>query len=178
MAICDWPEEERPREKLLQRGAKNLSDAELLAIFLRTGVKGLSALDLARKLLLVFEGVRGILEANEIEFCQQHGLGLSKYAQLQAVLELSQRHMLESLKRDGSLTSSNLTREYVQAKMRAYSREVFLCLYLDNQHRLIAEEELFFGTLMVQRFIPVKSLKALFCIMPAQLFLSTITPPE
>lgn len=147
MAINDWPEQERPRERLLSRGAQSLSDAELLAIFLRTGVKGLSALDIARKLLAVFGSVRGILEADVHEFCQQHGLGISKYVQLQAVLELAQRHLLESLKREEPLTSSELTRDYVRARMRSYTREVFLCLFLDNQHRVIALEELFQGTI-------------------------------
>lgn len=147
MAIKDWPEQERPREKLLRSGAQSLSDADLLAIFLRTGVKGLSALDLARNLLLAFKGVRGILEADLKTFCQHHGLGPSKYSQLQAVLELSQRHMLEKLQRDTSLSSSKLTKLYVKTKMRSYSREVFLCLFLDSQHRIIADEELFQGTI-------------------------------
>lgn len=147
MAISDWPEQERPREKLLQSGARSLSDAELLAIFLRTGVKGMSALDLARNLLTAFKGVRGIMEAQADEFCQHHGLGISKYTQLQAVLELAQRHMLENLQREGSLSSSELTKDYVKSRMRSYPREVFLCLFLDNQHRVIAQEELFQGTI-------------------------------
>jgi len=147
MSIREWPESERPREKLLSKGVKTLSDAELLAIFLRSGVKGSSALDLARKLLLRFGGLRGILEAEQSVFCQQHGLGLSKYAQLQAVLELAQRHLMETLRREDALTSAAHSRLYVKSKMRSYKREVFLCLFLDNQHRVIAEEELFQGTI-------------------------------
>lgn len=147
MAITDWPVHERPREKLLLQGAQSLSDAELLAIFLRTGSPGNSALDQARNLLSVFGGVRGILEASQEHFCGQPGMGASKYAQLQAALELTQRHMLETLQRSDCLTSSALTRNYIKSRMRAYQREVFLCLFLDNQHRVIAQEELFHGTI-------------------------------
>jgi len=129
----------------LSHGRK--SDAELLAIFLRTGTKGFSALDRARLLLKRFGGIRGILETEADEFCQQHGLGLSKYVQLQAVQELMQRHLLESLQREGTLTSVALSRRYIKSKMRAYSREVFLCLFLDSQHRVIAQEELFQGSI-------------------------------
>jgi DNA repair protein RadC len=143
MAIADWPEQERPREKLLKFGAQSLSDAELLAIFLRTGTAGRSAIDLARGLLGTFGGVRGIIEAALEDFCAEPGMGSSKYAQLQAAVELSQRHMLETLRRSDCLTSSALTRNYIRSRMRAYTREVFLCLFLDNQHRVIAQEELF-----------------------------------
>jgi len=147
MAISDWPVQERPREKLLQQGAESLSDAELLAIFLRTGTSGNSALDLARGLLTTFGSVRGILEAQREDFCAQPGMGDSKFAQLQAALELTRRHMLETLQRSDCLTSSALTRNYIRSRMRAYTREVFLCLFLDNQHRVIAQEELFHGTI-------------------------------
>lgn len=147
MAISDWPPAERPREKLLSSGAQSLSDAELLAIFLRTGTASASALDQARQLLSEFGSVRGILEASQADFCAQPGMGSSKYAQLQAALELTQRHMLQTLQRSDCLTSSALTRTYIRARMRAYTREVFLCLFLDNQHRVIAQEELFYGTI-------------------------------
>ena len=147
MAINDWPSHERPREKLLQRGPESLSDAELLAIFLRSGIVGRSALDLARLLLTTFGGVRGGLEAPQQEFCRQPGMGQSKYVQLQAALELARRHMLETLQRSDCLTSSALTRNYIRSRMRGYQREVFLCLFLDNQHRVIALEELFQGTI-------------------------------
>lgn len=147
MAIRDWPVAERPREKLLLQGAQSLSDAELLAIFLRTGTAGNSALDLARALLGSFGSVRGILEADKDSFCTHPGMGESRYAQLHAALELARRHMLETLQRSDCLTSSALTRSYIRARMRSYTREVFLCLFLDNQHRVIAQEELFFGTI-------------------------------
>ena len=147
MTIRDWPTQERPREKLLAQGAAHLSDAELLALFLRTGIPGASVLDLARGLLKSFGSVRGVLDAPVDEFCSQPGMGQSKYAQLQAALELSRRHMLEALQRGDCLTSSALTRHYLLTRMRAYPREVFLCLFLDNQHRVIACEELFQGTI-------------------------------
>ncbi len=147
MAITDWPEEDRPREKLLHRGATALTDTELLAIFLRTGVKGESAVDIARGLLKKFGSLRATLEASASEFCKQRGLGLSKFVQLQAVLELGQRHLFDGLQRGEALTSPDLTRKYLQYKLRRYEREVFACLYLDNQHRVIAFEELFWGTL-------------------------------
>ncbi len=147
MAIPDWPLQERPREKLLQQGAAGLSDAELLAIFLRTGTVGQSALDLARSLLSTFGGVRGVLDATRDAFCNHPGMGDSRYTLLQAALELARRHMLEGLQRSDCLTSSALTRNYIRSRMRAYEREVFLCLFLDNQHRVIAQEELFHGTI-------------------------------
>jgi DNA repair protein RadC len=147
MPINSWPVHERPREKLLLHGAESLSDAELLAIFLRSGTLGHSALDLARQLLITFGGVRGVLEAGKDTFCAEPGMGESKYAQLQAALELTRRHMLETLQRSDCLTSSALTRNYIRSRMRAYEREVFLCLFLDNQHRIIAQEELFHGTI-------------------------------
>jgi DNA repair protein RadC len=146
-SIKHWPDHQRPREKLLAQGAGLLSDAELLAIFLRTGIAGRSALDLARALLGAFGGVRGVLEAPQAEFCAQPGMGASKYAQLQATLELSRRHMLQGLQRVDCLTSTALTRRYLHSRMRDYPREVFMCLFLDCQNRVIACEELFQGTI-------------------------------
>ncbi len=147
MSIKDWPADERPREKLLQRGAKALTDAELLAIFLRIGVQGKSAVDLARDLLLEFGSLKGLLDADEYRFCESHGLGPAKYAQLQAVLEMARRHFAEILERGSALTSPEITRAYLSAQLRGYSYEVFACLFLDNQHRVIALEELFRGTI-------------------------------
>lgn len=147
MPITDWPLKERPREKLLAQGAQSLSDAELLAIFLRTGIKGKTAVDLARDLITDFGGLRKLLTASETDFCQHMGLGPAKYAQLQAVLELSQRHLFESLARSESLTDAQTSKSYFQAKMRDYPHEVFSCLYLDNRNRIIQYEELFQGTL-------------------------------
>lgn len=147
MAISDWPASERPREKLLHRGAAALSDAELLAIFLRTGIPGKSAVDLARELLDGFGSLRALLEADLSTFCRGKGLGAAKYTQLQACLELSRRHLFDSLKRGDALTSPDLTRRYLSAQLRHRQQEVFACLYLDNRHRVLSYEELFYGTI-------------------------------
>ncbi len=147
MSIRLWPAAERPREKLLQRGPQALSDAELLAIFLRTGVRGQSAVDLARSLLQQFGGLRAILCANAGEFCAGRGLGHAKYAQLQACLEMARRHLGEQLQRESALTSPDATRRYLRARLRDLPHEVFACLFLDTRHRVIQYEELFRGTL-------------------------------
>ena len=147
MAISDWPTAERPREKLIQRGASALSDAELLAIFLRTGTARRSALDLARDLLNDFASLRGILNASAEEFCRRKGLGVAKYAQLQAALEIAQRHLGETLEREDYLTSPAQTQRYLHARLRDYEHEVFGCLMLDNRNRVIAWRELFRGTI-------------------------------
>jgi DNA repair protein RadC len=147
MRITDWPENERPREKLLAQGPAALSDAELLAIFLRTGTRGKTAVDLAREQLLHFGGLRNLLQADQERFCTSHGLGPASFAQLQAVLEMARRHMLENLQRDSALNSPSEVKHYLKARLRDYRKEVFLCLFLDTQHRVICAEELFTGTL-------------------------------
>ena len=147
MAITDWPLDERPREKLLSRGAAALSDAELLAIFLRTGIAGITAVDLARDLLNRFGGLRQLLDANQRDFCTAKGLGSAKFAQLQAVLEMARRHLQQQLQRGDALTSPALTRQYLQVQLRDQPHEVFAALYLDSQHRVLAFEPLFRGTL-------------------------------
>ena len=147
MSIKDWPADERPREKLLQRGAAALTDAELLAIFLRTGTTGQSAVDMARGLLSEYGSLQALLAADRERFCQSHGLGDAKYAQLQAVMEMARRHFSEMLQRGDALTSPEITRAYLSAQLRGYSFEVFACLFLDNQHRVIQWEELFRGTI-------------------------------
>ncbi len=147
MAITDWPAAERPRERLLQQGPEALSDAELLAIFLRTGVAGKSAVDVARELLARFGGLRELLNASREALCQAPGLGAAKYAQLQAALEIGRRHLNEKLVRGAALNSSLDTKHYLQAQLRDRQSEVFCCLFLDNRHRVLAFEELFRGTL-------------------------------
>ncbi len=147
MSIANWPVAERPREKLLSLGPAALSDAELLAIFLRTGCVGKSAVDLARELLQEFGGLRPLLEASQTEFCRGLGLGNAKYAQLQAVLEMARRHLSASLQTGNALTSPGLVRQYLSARLRHQQREVFAVLLLDNQHRLITYTELFQGTI-------------------------------
>jgi len=146
--LKDWPKLERPREKLIYSGPSSLSDAELLAIFLRTGVKGCHVVDLARQLLTSFGSLGAIFSASQDEFCAKHGLGTAKYVQLQACLEMSKRYLAEQLKQQGSaLTSSQATRDYLLSELRLESREIFAVLFLDNQHQVLIFERLFFGTL-------------------------------
>lgn len=147
MPITDWPLNERPREKLLSFGAQALSDAELLAIFLRTGRSGKTAVDLARDILKHFGGLRKLLGADHDEFCAFSGLGVAKFTQLQAVLELSRRHLAEQLQQGDALTDPAMTRQYLTARLREYQYEVFACLFLDNRHRILGFEELFRGTI-------------------------------
>lgn len=147
MAISNWPADDRPREKLLHKGAAALSDAELLAIFLRTGCAGKSAVDLARELLQRFGSLRSLLEASMAQFCQAKGLGQAKFAQLQAVLEMARRHLSEELAESPVLDSSHKVKLYLTAKLRHRPREVFAALFLNTQHQLIAFEELSTGTI-------------------------------
>lgn len=147
MAITDWPATERPREKLLKYGAHALSEAELLAIFLRTGVKGQTAVDIARDLLTEFEGLRNILAADQKAFCRRRGLGLVKFVQLQAVMEMSRRCLHEVLKKSDVVVNSENTKLYLTSRLRHYQREVFACLFLDTRHRIIEYEEIFWGTI-------------------------------
>ena len=147
MSINDWPEAEKPREKLLNNGAAALSDAELLAIFLRTGIPGKTAVDLARDLLNQFGDLRQLLTAQQAEFCSYAGLGKAKFALLQAILEMSKRHQWQLLERDICLTDPVQTENYLKTRLRDYPYEVFGCLFLDNRHRVICFEEIFRGTI-------------------------------
>jgi len=147
MAISHWPKDERPREKLLARGPGALSDAELLAIFLRTGVKGSSAVDLARQLLMRFGGLRNLLQAHREDFCTARGLGAAKFAQLQAVLEMARRHLAEELHQSDVLNAPAAVKRYLQGHLQHLPHEVFYCLFLDSQHRVLEGEALFRGTI-------------------------------
>lgn len=147
MGINNWPERERPREKLIQRGASSLSDAELLAIFLRTGVIGKSAVDLARELLARFGSLTGLFAANMGEFCTVHGMGQAKYVQLQAVMEMSKRALQEVMHIGDALGSPGAVRDYLRLHLRGREQEVFLVVFLSAQNRVIASEEMFYGTL-------------------------------
>ncbi|MCW8329572.1 DNA repair protein RadC [Photobacterium sp. SDRW27] len=147
MSLKLLPEESRPREKLLSRGAKALSDAELLAIFLRTGISGMNAIELATYLLEEFGSLRALLAADQAAFCLHKGLGPAKFALLQAVLEMSLRHMEETLKKGDALTSPQHTRRYLSQLLRDRQREAFFILFLDNQHRVLTGEVLFEGTI-------------------------------
>ena len=147
MAITDWPAAERPREKLLARGPESLSDAELLAIFFRTGTRGKTAVDLARELLSRFGGLRNLLAADRDALCQATGLGEAKYVQLIAALEMGRRHLSTRLARGETLESPQDTRDFLRASLRDRPYEVFCCMFLDNRHRVLAFEELVRGTL-------------------------------
>ena len=146
-SIRDWPINERPREKLIQRGPGALSDAELLAIFLRTGIAGKTAVDLARDLLSHFGNLRTLLTASQTDITSAPGLGPAKYAHLQAVLEIGQRFLGESIAAGEPLTDPEKARHYLAAKLRDWPYEVFCCLYLDTRHRVLAFDELFRGTI-------------------------------
>ena len=159
MSISNWPEGERPREKLIQRGAAALSDAELLAIFLRTGVTGKSAVDLARDLLNRFKSLTQMFAANETEFCAIHGMGQAKYVQMQAVLEMSRRALQEQMHSGDALNSPRAVRDYLQLLLRGREQEVFMVIFLDAQHRVVASEELFHGTLTQTSVYPREVVK-------------------
>lgn len=147
MRIRDWPANERPREKLLTRGAASLSDAELLALFIGHGQRGLTAVDLARQTLRSQGGLRRLLELPAQTVTALPGWGPARSARLLAALELARRQLAETLQRPHQLTSPDATRQFLRAQLRRYDHEVFAVLFLDNQHRVIAYEELFRGTL-------------------------------
>lgn len=147
MAITDWPEAERPREKLISRGAGALSDAEILALFIRTGIQGHTAVDLARDLLSHFGSLRGLLEADHKRFCDRPGMGPAKFGEIQAALELGRRYLDERLRSGDAMSNPDDTRRYLSARLKGYRHEVFAALFLDTQHRVLAYEELFQGTL-------------------------------
>lgn len=147
MAIRDWPEDARPREKLLKLGAAALSDAELVAVFLRTGVPGKSAVDLGRELIERFGGLGGLCRANREAACAAPGVGEAKYALLAAVIEMARRTLAEEMKVGDALTSPDAVRQYLRLNLRGKEYEVFCCVFLDAQNRVLAVEELFRGTL-------------------------------
>ena len=159
MAITDWPAAERPREKLIELGAEALSDAELLAIFLRVGVTGKSAVDLARDLLTQFASLNGIFAATEHELIQVHGIGTSKYVQLQAIFEMSRRALNEQLQQRDVFKSPQQVRDYLVLKLGSLTKEVFLVLFLDTQNHLVATEEMFAGTLTQTSVYPREVVK-------------------
>jgi DNA replication and repair protein RadC len=160
MGIRDWPAGERPREKLLQRGARVLSEAELLAVLLRTGVRGLSAVDLARGLLARHGGLRGLLRAEDAVLAQEKGLGPAKRAQLQAALELARRQLALTLERGDALSDPQAVRDYLHAELRDGLRERFLALFLDSQNRVLQVQTLAEGTLDAATVYPREVLRA------------------
>ncbi|OOO01934.1 MAG: hypothetical protein USCGTAYLOR_01858 [Chromatiales bacterium USCg_Taylor] len=159
MPINDWPPAERPREKLLAKGPRSLSDAEIIAIFLRTGVRGKTAVDLAREMIAGFGGLRALVDATHAEFCRTRGGGTAKYVQIQAALELGRRYLEEKLNRGDALCNPEDTRRYLNASMRNLPHEVFACLFLDTRHRIICFEELFRETLDAASVYPREVVK-------------------
>lgn len=159
MTLHQLPKDSMPREKLLSRGSHALSDAELLAIFLRTGIKGKNVIQLADDLLAEFGSLRALFSATNDEFCRHKGLGVAKYAQLQAVLEMSQRYLSETLKRGDSLNSPEHTKHYLMSILRDRQREAFYILFLDNQNRVIADEVMFEGTIDAASVYPREVVK-------------------
>ena len=147
MALRDLPEDERPREKLLAKGAAALADAELIAIFLRTGTPGKSAIELGRELLKRYGSLGKIAASSLSEFVETDGLGVAKYAQFQAAFELSRRALAEQMRDSDNLNSPEAVRRYLRLWLEHQPVEVFTGLFLDAQNRLIAAEPLFSGTL-------------------------------
>jgi DNA repair protein RadC len=154
MGIADWPEDQKPREKLLARGADSLTDPELLAIILRTGVRGKSAVDLGRELLDAFKGFSGLLNASHLDIQKFSGLGPAKSAQVTAVLAIVRRALGEEVKTRDNLSSPEAVRQYLRLHLAGREREVFVALYLDAQNRLLAMEDLFSGTLTQTSVFP------------------------
>lgn len=146
MAITDWPIAERPREKLLHQGVASLSDAELLAIFLRTGVKGCTAVDLARQLLAQFGSLRRLLAADKQQFCAAHGLGEAKFVQLQAVVEMARRHLAETLPEPMQVDTTAVAKQIALSRLRDKPYETFAVMLLGSCHQLLQFKELFYGT--------------------------------
>lgn len=147
LPIKDWPQADRPREKLLHKGPEHLGDAELLAIFLRTGIPGKSALDMAHDILLQTGGLRSLLNLPSSELCKIKGIGTAKYVQFQAALELGRRYLMEKISKGDAITSPQTSRDYLMMQLRDKEYEAFFALFLDSKHCVIAAAELFRGTI-------------------------------
>lgn len=159
MTIQHWPADERPREKLVNQGPNALSDAELLAIFLRTGLPGKNAVTLAREILQEHDGLRNLLNLSAKEFTKTKGLGMAKYCQISAAVEISRRHLQETLRRDQVFEQPDQVFNYLQLYLRDKPQEVFVALFLDNRHRLILSETLFTGTINASSVYPREVVK-------------------
>jgi len=159
MPITEWPKDERPRERLIKQGAAALSDAELLAIFLRVGVTGKSAVDLARELIERFGSLAGLFSASEPELCAVKGMGEAKYVQLQAVIEMARRALDEKMKLTDALNSPHAVRDYLRLTLARLPHEVFVAVFLTAQNRVIVVEELFRGTLTQTSVYPREIVK-------------------
>jgi DNA repair protein RadC len=154
MSIAEWPPDDRPREKLMAKGAAALSDAELLAIFLRTGIRGATAVDLSRTLLDQFRDFAGIFSADRDKFCAIQGLGPAKYVQLQAVMEMARRALVAQARVGDNLSSPAAVRDFLRLQLQGRQVEVFVGIFLDAQNRVLEVEELFAGTLTQTSVFP------------------------
>ena len=172
MPITDWPAAERPREKLLRHGRESLTDAELLALFLRIGVPGKTAVDLSRELLARFGGLNGLFAAPRADFIAVHGMGDAKYAQLQAILEMARRALGEGLQQGISLSSPGAVKDYLVLSLSTLPHEVFQVLFLNTQNHLIASEELFRGTLSQTSVYPREVVKRALALNAAAVILA------
>ena len=159
MRISEWPEYERPRERLLKHGAAALSESELLAIFLRTGSAGKNAVELGRDLVARFGSLHRLFAATLEEFATIEGFGPAKYAQLKAVTEIARRALAEEISERDNLSSPRAVRDFLQLTLGGRGHEVFVALFLDAQNRLLASEELFRGTLTQTSVYPREVVK-------------------
>jgi len=160
LGIADWPAQERPRERVLALGAGRLTDAELIAVCLRSGIRGKSAVDLARELIARYRGLGGLLGADVAELRRLKGIGAAKAAQLAAVLELARRALREELRAGSALITPGAVRDYLRLALGGRAHEVFVCLFMDAQHRVISAEELFRGTLTQTSVYPREVVKS------------------
>lgn len=157
--IKAWPTGERPREKLAEMGVAALSDAELLAILLGTGVRGKDVVTYARDLMAAYEGIGGLLTAPAEDLLQEQGMGPARVMQLQVVMEISRRYLAWQLRRDDGFTQPSMVRDYLTSQLRHQQREVFVVLLLDSQHRLLKYVELFHGTINAAPVYPREIIK-------------------
>lgn len=149
-----------PREKLLQLGAESLSDSELVAIFLRTGTKGMPVTELAEQVLVAFGSLRGLLSATLEDFCRVKGLGQTQFVQLQATKEMTKRYLSQQMRCNEAIDAPEMAVMYFQSELESHEREVFMVLFLDNQHRLIKKEKMFYGTINQASVYPREVVKA------------------
>ena len=172
MSIQNWPEQQRPREKLLALGSHSLTDAELLALLLRTGCKGMNVIELSDYLLQHFNGLNNLLSTDHRKLSAIKGLGQAKTTQLAAILELCRRALKQKLQETDTINSPQAVREYLQINFQGLSREQFGCLFLNNRHKVISLEILFQGTLdaaavypreVVKQALQLNAAKVIFC---------------
>lgn len=172
MPITDWPLEDRPREKLMRRGEQALTDAELIAIFLNVGLRGKTALDIAKELLSEYGNLKKLLGAPSHLVINKPGIGIAKYAQLKAAIELGRRYLNQHHTIGSVLNSSQLTQQFLTYHLREHKNEVFACLFMDNHLRLICFEKLFYGTINETSVYPREILRRGLCHNAAKIILA------